>query len=679
MPFSFLNPWFWFGALAIAAPIWLHLRRKQETNLLHFSTVRFLEDQPEPRRAPLSLSRVALFALRVLAVLLLIGAFAWPYIKRANTLAVRESRVYVLDNTLSHQANGGFARDKERILNDLNKPAADLQMAVVELTSTPRVIASFGDDHQVARQRVAELQPSFERGSYLAAFRLANSMLANSLGDQKKIVFLGDNQENQWHENVSTPPFLRQVEVEIPKSTVTVLPNLSLSEPLAQRVFLGDRSLVSFTVRLTHGGDAKTAEIILHANGQTVVNRKVDLAQQPETILLQAQWEADPSTWLRGEAIVEGAPDSLPEDNRVFFSLPPIVEGKVVVLAQSPYLRLALSPDIMRGRWATRILDASKVEAELAADQDGDVLCLESSYLQSSQTRKLLWRYLTNGRGVLLMVDRLTPAIDGCLRELGLEADGAIRAPEAKPEMFQFIFFNHPVFHPFLSPDYGSLMDIRVSQFVRLRPTAAMPLIYSGSGAGLFFQGTKFPGKLFVIAFGLNREQSSWPIHQTFVPFLDLTLQAARAEDPTPTSFEPGEVANLKLPPTLLAHEAVLRDDGREVARVPIDQSKAQLRMPKKPGLYSLTCDESDQIQKMFSINPSSKESQLTFLNSPEAVNAWQTERLIDGTKPSAGQRPREVHLAGILQQRVWWWIMMGGLLALWLETALAQPRKEVR
>ena len=32
MPFSFLNPWFWLGALAVAAPIWLHLRRKRETN-----------------------------------------------------------------------------------------------------------------------------------------------------------------------------------------------------------------------------------------------------------------------------------------------------------------------------------------------------------------------------------------------------------------------------------------------------------------------------------------------------------------------------------------------------------------------------------------------------------------------------------------------------------------------
>ena len=33
MPFSFLNPWLLLGALALAAPVWLHLRRKQETNL----------------------------------------------------------------------------------------------------------------------------------------------------------------------------------------------------------------------------------------------------------------------------------------------------------------------------------------------------------------------------------------------------------------------------------------------------------------------------------------------------------------------------------------------------------------------------------------------------------------------------------------------------------------------
>src|SRR5437867_3322656 len=111
MPFSFLNPWFLLGALALAAPLWLHLRRKQETNLFHFSALRFLDDQPSPRQDPLRLRNLLLFLLRTLALLLLVGAFAWPYLHGANTAPIKESRVYVLDNTLSHQANGGFTRD----------------------------------------------------------------------------------------------------------------------------------------------------------------------------------------------------------------------------------------------------------------------------------------------------------------------------------------------------------------------------------------------------------------------------------------------------------------------------------------------------------------------------------------------------------------------------------------
>ena len=65
MPFSFLNPWFWLGALVVAAPIWLHLRRKRETNLVEFSALRFLDDQPEPRRSPLRLRDIVLFALQM--------------------------------------------------------------------------------------------------------------------------------------------------------------------------------------------------------------------------------------------------------------------------------------------------------------------------------------------------------------------------------------------------------------------------------------------------------------------------------------------------------------------------------------------------------------------------------------------------------------------------------------
>jgi hypothetical protein len=414
------------------------------------------------------LRNLLLFALRALIVLLLAAAFAWPYLRGANPTPIKESRVYILDNTLSHQANDGFGRDRDRVLSELRKAGSDVQIAVIELAATAHVVVSFGDERETAKEKVKDLTPSFQRGSYLAAFRQASSLLNNALGERKRIVFLGDNQENQWNENVNSPPFLRNVDVDLRPPSVAALPNVSLAEPRVQRIFLGDKSLVNFTAKLSHQGEAKTANIILRVNEQVIFNRSVDLDGQPETILLQAQWEAEPAQWIRGEVTAEGAPDALPADNKLFFSLAPVVEGKVALLAQSPFLRLALSPEIMRGQWATRLLEPVKLDEELAANQDADVFCLESNYLQSADARKLLWRYLTNGRGVVLLVNRVTPAISGFLRELGFEVEGTVKAKD-RPERFQFVFSNHPVFHPFLSPEYGNLMEVKVSEYVRLK------------------------------------------------------------------------------------------------------------------------------------------------------------------------------------------------------------------
>jgi hypothetical protein len=675
MPFSFLNPWFWLGALAVAAPVVLHLRRKHETNLFRFSAVRFLEDELEPRRSPRQLRDLLLFALRVLGLLLLVAGFAWPFIKGINTVPVKESRVYILDNTLSHQANEGSSRDRDRIIDEIKSAGSDVQIAVVELAAAPRVLVSFGDARPEALERLQSVKPSFQRGSYLAAFRSASALLANSLGSHKRIVFCGDNQENQWKENVNTPPFLSDVQVDLPNLGEKPLPNLSLSEPRVQRIFLGDKSLVHFTLKLTHSGPARSANVQLRANGQAILNRKVELENQPETILLQAQWEADPGSWLLGEAVVEGSPDSLAADNLLFFSLPPVAEGKVALLAQSPYLRLALSREIMRGQWSTRVLDPGKLDEE-SSNRDADVLCLESHYLQSSVVRKLVSRYLSNNRGVLLFVDRVSPAIEGALRELGFESQGAVEAGPEGPEKFQFVFSNHPIFHPFLSPDYGNLMDIKVSRYVRLKASAAMPLIFSERGAGLFFQSSRPAGKLFVAAFGADREHSSWPVDQTFIPFLDLTLQNARAEDPTPTTFEPGEASSIALGQQAPA-EVVLRNEHREFEHLAVQQGKVQVRFPDMPGHYFVTSDDRTQILKVFNVNPSPKESQLTYIESPETLKTWRQTATPPPPSPASGQLPTPPRLAGILQQRLWWWMILGALLALVLETVSAGARRE--
>src|SRR5438045_5461486 len=181
MPFSFLHAWLWLGALAVAAPIWLHLRRRQETNLFRFSAVQFLQDEREPQRSPLQLRDWLLFTIRLLALLLIVAGFAWPYLRGINTLPIKESRVYILDNTLSHQANNGFIEDRNRIMADLASAGNDIQVALVELCSTPRVVVNFGEERPVAIEKLKGLQPSYSRGSYLGAFRQASALLANSL------------------------------------------------------------------------------------------------------------------------------------------------------------------------------------------------------------------------------------------------------------------------------------------------------------------------------------------------------------------------------------------------------------------------------------------------------------------------------------------------------------------
>ena len=677
MSFTFLTPLFWLGALAVAAPVWLHLRRRQEQKLIRFSTLRFLDDQPTPRASPLRLRDIPLFLLRALAVLLVVGAFAWPYIRRASENVVRESRVYILDNTLSHQAGNGFEKSRARILSDLGKAGMETQIAVVELTGQPRVLIPFGQEAATARRVLAELEASYERGSYLAAFRQANALLANSLGESRQIVLLGDSQENQWTESSQSPPFLEKVQVELPAPSKEAPSNMALSEPRAQRVFLGNKSLINFTAQLRRQGSPTQAKVSLSANGQVIFQRTMEFADKEGSITLQAQWEANPELAIEGELVVQAEPDALAGDNTLYFSVAPVIEGKVALLAQSPYLQVALSSDVMRGRWSTRFLPAGEVGAEMAADQnqDADVLVVESNYLQSTGSRALVQRYLSNGRGVVLIVNRLTPLVNGFLRELGFEAGGTRRARQAGGDSFQYVYGQHPVFHPFLSPDFGNLIEVKVFSHQVLRSARATPLVFDESGDPLLLQGTGTPGKLFVSAFAWDREQTTWPLHLTFIPFLDLCLQNARVESAIPSSFEPGEVFPFVLPPGSQAKAVVVRRGEREVSRTAPAEGQARLKVPSKPGVYQLFLEGNAKPEAAFAVNPSPRESQLNYTAGPEIVQTWQV-----AAGPAAVRARRldeaQVTQASILAQKVWWWVLAAGVAVLAAEGLWSNLRK---
>lgn len=683
MSVAFLYPLAWLAAVGIAAPVWLHLRRRQESNLVRFSAMQFLDEQPVARQRPLWPRDWWLLALRLLALILLVAAFAWPYLPtNQQPLVVRESRVYILDNTLSHQANGAFLKARDKLASTLRAAPPHVQFAVIELTATPRVIVRFGDDRLAAAELVRRLEPSHQRGSYLAAFRAAAALLDQSLGTDQRLVFLSDSQSNQWTEGLHSSPFLNNIPVELPHIEQTKLPNISVSEASVQRVFAGNVAIAECSVRVQHHGEVPSVEMVFLEGGREMLRRKLELAEQPESSTLLAQWPTEPSQWLRGEVRLEGATDPLIGDNRAYFSLAPLREGTVVVAAHSPYLRAALSPEVMAGRWKARFVSAANIAQAGENEPLADVLCLESSLLESSGARKLTSEYLRQNRGMLLILDQITPVVAGFLRELGIEADGK-HVITSSPTGFRYTNMEHPVFQPFRSPNFGDLSQVRVDRFRTMSVREGVPLVFAESGEVLLFESTHNMSKLYVLAFSLDRQETNWPVHSTFVPFLDRCLTAAKSERKMPTQFEPGESCVWSLPESSEVHHVVLRFGEREVSRAPVEKGQARFQLPDMPGHYELCYEGTDQAGRLeptavFDVNPAPAESQLEYTSEVPVLASWMRDQPVESRRVDSLLEQLALTQPEILRQRVWWWLVLAGLAALSMETIWVAQRKEL-
>jgi hypothetical protein len=669
---SFLQPWLWLGAAATLVPLWLHLRARTG-EVVFFPAVRFLEDQPRPRVRGFRLRDALLLAMRLLGLLLLVGAFSRPFARDA--VPVTETRVHVLDNTFSQQVDGGFERDRGQVVQEIEAASPGVQTAVIELTGRPRVVAGFADGREETLRRLRALRPSFQRGSYLEAFRLADSLFEQSLGARRVLRVHADQQENQWAENESTPPFLDAVAVQLGRTPdARARDNVSLGESSARFLFIGEDTYVDLAVPLRHQGPARRAVVALEANGRRVLERELALVPPAGIVTLEGQWRADPTVWLQGKLILENTRDALPADDVSYFCLPPVREGRVGLLARSPYLRAALAPEVSRGRWSTRSLDpGDAARLAQASEKDlADVLVVESDQAQSEQVRELVFRHLNNGRGVLLVLNRTTPLLRPFLRELGIEAAGP-GAPAPGAQGFRSIAGDHPIFRPFARGELGDLAEPRVFRYLPLKLRDGVPLVYGAAGDPLLVESTGTKGRLLVFAFSLDRAGSDWPLHPTFIPFLDLALQHARSATAIETSALPGALHTHEVAEGPLPREVVLRGEGPELLRVPVDEhGRARLQAPDQPGLYSIGYDGGPEMKGMIAVNPSPKESELSYVSSPAAVTAW----VLPEATPAATPPPAAPRAAA--DASPWpWRLLLGGALLFFAESLTLVARRQ--
>ncbi|HLF20230.1 MAG TPA: BatA domain-containing protein, partial [Bacteroidota bacterium] len=78
---TFLNPLVFFGLLAAAIPILLHIFSLRKLKTIEFSTLNFLKELQKTKIRRLKIRQILLLILRTLLVVLLVIAFSRPTLK----------------------------------------------------------------------------------------------------------------------------------------------------------------------------------------------------------------------------------------------------------------------------------------------------------------------------------------------------------------------------------------------------------------------------------------------------------------------------------------------------------------------------------------------------------------------------------------------------------------------
>ena len=113
---GFLAPWFLGGLAALGVPVFVHLLRRHITTPRPVGSLMFFERGTQSSTRHRRLKHLLLFALRFSLVLMVVVAFANPFLRRTASDANGRLLLIVLDHSFSMRAGNRFRDAKEQAL-----------------------------------------------------------------------------------------------------------------------------------------------------------------------------------------------------------------------------------------------------------------------------------------------------------------------------------------------------------------------------------------------------------------------------------------------------------------------------------------------------------------------------------------------------------------------------------
>jgi Aerotolerance regulator N-terminal/von Willebrand factor type A domain len=204
---EFLHWWaIGIGGLSLAAPVVVHFLTKPKPIPFGLSTIRFLNEVIQQRRAKSRLRDLLVLLLRTLCIALLAMALARPLFSDRPQVVAEASRnaqrVLIIDNSHSMQSgSGGVTCWSAAVASALQylDSAQGMQAGVVLAGAKPRpVFHQMSPNLASLRMAVEQASPVAERCDAKAAIEAAAKLLEQANGESKDLVIISDFQRSNW-------------------------------------------------------------------------------------------------------------------------------------------------------------------------------------------------------------------------------------------------------------------------------------------------------------------------------------------------------------------------------------------------------------------------------------------------------------------------------------------------
>lgn len=526
---AFLNPLILLGLAAAAIPIVVHLFNFRRPERVDFSTLRFLRELEATAMRRVRIRQWLLLALRTLAIVFLVLAFARPT-RTADAGVFEEgaaqSLVLVLDNSRSMTL-----RDAQGALID---QARALGATVIEATGqgderTVLPVATPPEYRPVpyvtagpALDAVAALGPLAGAEPLTAAVARAGSLLEGAAHVRKEIVVVSDLQAATFTDSASAA---------LPEDVaVTLLPlgarpqvNTAVTDVrVVSRIIEPGRPVEVAATVVRYGGNAGTVGASLSLEGQRVSETAVDVVpDEPQTVTFTVTPPA--RGWLGGEVRIEE--DAAPWDDARYFALRVPPPPRVLVVRgdgqRADLVTLALGVTAERGGVVlNEIAEGALPGADLSRY---DVVALVGPASLGGAAGRLE-DFVARGGGVLAFPGTEPEALNPLLQAVGGgRIDGVVgEAGGASIGSTTDVDLDHPLFAGVFDQSSPTLERPDVRQAARYRPAGGdeSTLIGLQAGPPLLQEIRRGDGRVLLFGVAPDLDWSDLPQRGLFVPLL---------------------------------------------------------------------------------------------------------------------------------------------------------------